>query len=67
MIICVLACRIDFIAPILVITCVYFSYFSLKMDPVRSVCGGGKFGQSGIGNGFEMGVITDDPVEKKSV
>ena len=56
MIICVLACRIDFIAPILVITCVYFSYFSLKMDPVRSVCSGGNFqvSQFGIGSGFDF-------------
>ena len=34
------------------------------MDPELSVCHGGNFSLSGIENGFEMGVIIGDPVEK---
>ena len=48
-------------APILVITSVYSSYFPLKLDLVNNVCGGGN-GASKMG--LKWGVITDDPVEK---
>ena len=61
LIICVLTCRLDFMAPILVITSVYFSYFPLQLDLVNNVCDGGN-GTSKMG--LKWGVITDDPVEK---
>ena len=64
LIICVLTCRLDFMAPILVITGVYFSHFSLQLDLVNNVCDGGH-GASKMG--LKWGVITDDPVEKNLV
>ena len=64
LIICVLTCRLDFMAPILVITGVYFSHFSLQLDLVNNVCDGGH-GASKMG--LKWGVITDNPVEKNLV
>ena len=64
LIICVLTCRLDFMAPIIVIISVYFSYFPLQLDLVNNVCDGGN-GTSKMG--LKWGVITDDPVEKNLV
>ena len=51
-------------APILVITSVYFSHFPLQLDLVNNVCDGGH-GASKMG--LKWGVITDNPVEKNLV
>lgn len=64
LIICVLTCRLDFMAPIMVIISVYLSYFPLQLDLVNNVCDGGN-GTSKMG--LKWGVITDDPVEKNLV
>ena len=51
-------------APILVITSVYFSHFPLPLDLVNNVCEDGN-GTSKMG--LKWGVITDNPVEKNLV